>query len=102
MRGRIIRFLARMPAGVLLGVGAGALYAGLVSAIQFGVSWPWDRVPSFAVACVAAGGLFLLLLGIASVLAGETPPDSNPLPGAGRSPAGTHPAHVRMAPAFGG
>ena len=86
MRQRIIHFLARMPAGVLRGVGAGALYAGLVSAIQISVSWSWDRAPACAVACVAAGGLFLLLLGIASVLAGETSPDSRPPPAVGHSP----------------
>jgi hypothetical protein len=82
LRERIIHFLARMPAGTLLGVGTGLLYAGLVSAVQLGVSRSWDRGPVRAVTWVAAGGLFLLLLGIASFLAGETIPDSSPPPAA--------------------
>jgi hypothetical protein len=80
MLGQIVRGVVRTSAGLVLGGVPGALYAGLVGAVHFGVYGRWDRAPAFAVGCILVGALFGLVGGIHWALSGEAAPGSSPLP----------------------
>jgi hypothetical protein len=60
-----VRVLTHMLVGLMLGAIPGALYAGLVGAVHFGVYGRWDRVLDFAVGTVLVGAVLGLLGGIA-------------------------------------
>jgi hypothetical protein len=53
----VARALIHLFAGAALGALPGALYAALVGGTHLAFHGRWDRVPHFAVACVAAGAL---------------------------------------------
>jgi hypothetical protein len=57
--------------GVVLGAFSGAVYAGLVGAVHFGVDGHWDRVPVFALGSVLAGALLGGCTGVARALLRE-------------------------------
>ena len=62
MSSSFVRVVVRQLAGLVLGASPGALYAGLVAAVHFGVYGRWDRVPAFAVGCVLIGAVIGLLI----------------------------------------
>jgi hypothetical protein len=76
--------------GAALGALPGAFYAGLVGTVHLGVYGRWDRLPDFAVACVAAGAL--LGLGAAAwALSSRRAPGGLTAPPAGRRSRATPP-----------
>jgi hypothetical protein len=77
--GGAARALVRLVVGAALGAGPGALYAGLVAGVHWAVYGRWDRVPAFAVGCLAVGAL----VGLSAALAAEWP--RRPRPGQGQS-----------------
>ena len=58
---QVVRVGVRLAAGAMMGAVPGALYAGLVGSVHFGLYGRWDRVPAFAVGCVLVGALLGLL-----------------------------------------
>jgi hypothetical protein len=88
----VARVVVRLSAGAALGALPAALYAGLVSVVHFAVTARWERLPAFALGCLAVGAL-VGLLGAAWSLSGRRP---------ARPPAGTGRLAVRFpAPADG-
>jgi hypothetical protein len=77
---RIVRIMFRVPAGVVLGIVPGALYAGLVALVHLGAYGHWDRVPTFALGCIAVGAVVGLLGGFKWALSGQARPAGNPPP----------------------
>jgi hypothetical protein len=83
----LVRVVARLSLGVVLGAAAGGLYAVLVGAVHVSASVRWDRVGAFAVGSVSVGALAGLLGGVAWALAlrgglasGETGQEALPGP----------------------
>jgi hypothetical protein len=97
----LVRIVARLSAGMALGLVPAVLYGGLVAAVHLAVSGRWDRAPTFALGCAIAGALLGLLGGVAWALAGNPAPVSRPaakpllarrriqrvIPGRSRTPA---------------
>jgi hypothetical protein len=70
MQSRIVRGVVRLFIGVVLGVAAGALYAGLVGAVHLGAYGRWGGIAVFAGLCILIGALCGLLGGLRWALSG--------------------------------
>ena len=71
MLAQIVRAVAWVLDGLLLGAVPGALYAALVGAVHLSVYGRWDDIPGFAVHCVVIAALVGLLARIAWALSGD-------------------------------
>jgi hypothetical protein len=65
------RVVARLCAGMVLGLVAAGIYGGLVAAIYFLVTGNWDEPPDFVLGCVLTGALLGMLGGAAWALSGQ-------------------------------
>jgi hypothetical protein len=93
MRGQMVRVGAWVLGRLVLGALSGALYAGLIGVVHFGVYGTWDQLPAFAVGCILVGALFGLLGSTGWVLLGRAAGVKAP----GQSPTGGnwHPGSER-------
>ena len=68
---RVVRAVARLLLGLVLGAAAGVFYGGLVGVARLGAYGRWGAAAVFVLVCTVVGALFGLLLGIAWLLSGD-------------------------------